>query len=111
MKLLFFIFLYLYPASLILGQEASSLYQLSFPGLDSSIINMVDYQGKKVVIAVCDAGNPDTELLRSLDSLYQNNKNRLMVIAVPVNDFGTAVLQQEIKKIWLDTLQLSYVTA
>lgn len=87
MKLFFYIFLYLYPASLLLGQDASSFYQLSVPVRDSSrSINMVAFQGKKVLVAVCDAYEPDTPLLGQLDDLQQKYLDRLMVIVIPVND-------------------------
>ncbi len=87
MKILLHIFLYLYPAALLLGQEASSFYQLSVPVRDSGrSVNMVACQGKKVLVAVCDAFNPDTQLLGQLDDLQQKYLDRLMVIVIPVND-------------------------
>lgn len=87
MKVLFYIFLSLYPASLLLGQQASSLYQLSVPLRDSGrSVNMVACQGKKVLIAVCDAREPDMPLLAQLNDLQQKYKDRLEVIVIPVND-------------------------
>ncbi|HRO46329.1 hypothetical protein [Agriterribacter sp.] len=89
MKLLFYVFLYLYPASLLLGQEASSLYQLSVPVRDSSrSINMVVFQGKKVLVAVCDAYNPDSQLLVQLEDLQRKYQERLAVIVIPINDLA-----------------------
>lgn len=91
MKILVHLFLYLYPAALILGQEASSFYQLSVALKDSGrSVNLVACQGKKVLVAVCDAREPDTQLLSQLNDVQQKYHDRLVVIVIPVNDLSSS---------------------
>jgi glutathione peroxidase len=89
--------------------QQSNLYEISFEGLDNNQINMLDYKGKKIIIVECDAAKPDRKQLLALDTLYKNDSSRLVVIAIPVSDFGSNPSKAEIKKLWQDTLKLSYV--
>lgn len=91
MKILLQIVLCVFSASIVTGQEASSLYRLSVALSDSgSSVNLVSCQGKKVLVAVCDARNPDTPLLTQLDELQKKYRDRLRVIVIPVNDASSA---------------------
>jgi glutathione peroxidase len=90
------------------AKAQSNLYTLSFEDLDGTQINMSDYRGKKIIIVEYDAANPDRKQLLSLDSLYKNNISSLVVIAIPVSDFGSNPANAAIKKLWRDTLKLSY---
>lgn len=91
MKILLYLFLCLFPAALLLGQEASSFYQLSVALKDTGrAVNMVTCQGKKVLVAVCDAYEPDTLLLAQLDDVQQKYRDRLVVIVIPVNDLSSS---------------------
>lgn len=91
MKILLHLFLYLYPVTILFGQDASSFYQLSVALKDTGrSINMVACQGKKVLVAVCDAYEPDIPLLAQLDELQQKYHDRLVVIVVPLNDLNAS---------------------
>ncbi|MBW7892708.1 MAG: hypothetical protein H3C48_17115 [Chitinophagaceae bacterium] len=91
MKILLQIILCVFSASIVMGQEASSLYGLSVPLSDSGrSVSLVSCQGKKVLVAVCDARNPDTPLLAQLDELQKKYQDRLRVIVIPVNDVSSA---------------------
>lgn len=91
MKILLQIILYLFPASLLVGQEASSLYRLSVALKDSGgSVNLVACQGKKVLVAVCDAREPDTQLLSQLNDVQEKYHDRLVVIVIPVNDLSSS---------------------
>jgi glutathione peroxidase len=84
------------------------LYQVQCKGIDQQPINLAAFKGKKILIAIIDAGKPNREQLLSLDSLYRQNTGSLAVIAVPVNDFNGTLPQQQLKGLLFDTLKLSF---
>lgn len=92
----------------VIGQQ-NNLYQLSFAGLDKDQINMNDYKGKKIMVVECDAAKSDKQLLFFLDSLYRIRKQNLVIIAIPVDDFEQAPAEKDLKKLWRDTLKLSFI--
>jgi glutathione peroxidase len=84
-------------------------YQLSFKALNNEQIALSDYHGKKILITIFDASNPDRASLAAFEQLYQQNINSVVVIAVPVSNFQTAVIDTTIlKHLMYSTLQLSY---
>lgn len=109
MKVLIYLFLIFCPASALFSQEPSSLYKLSFRSLNSSPLNMADYQGKKILVAGYSATNPDKEVLLSLDQLYKDNKEKLVVIVIPVYDSGSHISTRAIRDNWRSHLALSYI--
>jgi len=93
MKILLQIILCVFSTSVVIGQEASSLYRLSVALDDSGrSVNLIDYQGKKVLVAVFDARNPDTPLLSQLDELQKKYLDRLKVIVIPVRDVSNSAI-------------------
>lgn len=102
--------LFLIISVFLLGWQNSpvNVYQLQFNDLDGGLINMASFKGKKIIVAEYDAINPDRKQLAALDTLYKKNKNNLIVIAIPVTDFGNSASEGNVKKLWKDTLQLSY---
>lgn len=107
MRVLIGTILYLLSYSSLKGQEIHNPYNLSFKELDSSqIINMVDFQGKKVIIAVINASNPDKSLLLKLDSIYRHNGAAIMPIVIPIQDFGSHISEESLLRFCRDTLQL-----
>lgn len=109
MKVLVYIFLFYCPASVLFSQEASSLYKLSFRSLASSPLNMADYQGKKIIVAGFSATNPDKDVLFSLNQLYEENKEKLVVIVIPVYDSRSHISTRAIRDNWRSHLSLSYI--
>lgn len=100
--------------AVISNAQNNTVYQLSFDALNNSQgkIAASSFQGKKVLITVFDAGNPDRNLLLSLDTLCRQNKNSLVVIAIPAADYTAAVKNAiSLKKLVTDTLMLSYPVA
>jgi glutathione peroxidase-family protein len=87
-KRIIFIALFLLPVWLF-GQQG--LYDISFLDIKDNSIAVSAFSGKKIVIAVIDAANPDEPYLRMLDTLCRNNNATLQVIAVPVTNFGNAI--------------------
>ena len=96
--------------SCIVHAQDKSVYPLNLTGLDNSQISMANFKGKKIIITVFDAASPDRSQLLALDSLYQKNKNTLVVIAVPVTDLSAKPVQDSVlKKQVADTMKLSFL--
>lgn len=85
-----------------------NIYTLHFKSLDKGEIDMSSYKGRKILIVAFDAGNPDRKQLRSLDTLYRQIATYLAVIAVPADDFNTAMSPSSLIKLLRDSLGLSY---
>jgi glutathione peroxidase-family protein len=73
------------------GAQERDLYSIHFKSLDNAEISLSAYQGKQILVAEFDASRPDRQFLLSLDSLYQGHGGQLVVIVIPVQDFGTAL--------------------
>lgn len=87
------------------------IYALHFKSLDKEDISMSSYKGKKILIVEFNAGNPDRRQLRALDTLFRQIKTYLVVVAVPVEDFGTAMPEKSLVKLLRDSLGLGYPVA
>lgn len=86
----------------------NSLYQLKLTGLDNREISLMKFKGKKIVIVAFDAGIPDVKQLQSLDTLYRKQSQRLVVVAVPVQDFHQPLPEKDLLRILQDSMKLSY---
>ncbi|WP_157576811.1 hypothetical protein [Asinibacterium sp. OR53] len=84
----------------------SSLYQLSCKGIDHQLINLAAFKGRKILIAVIDAGKLNRTQLLSLDSLQHSGP--VAVIAVPVTDFNGALPEVQLRSLLQDSLKLSF---
>jgi glutathione peroxidase-family protein len=102
-----FLLLLIFFATTMQGQ-INTLYPLKFKAIDKGNIHMNDYKGKKVIVVVCDAVEPDQQQLLSLDSLYKKNKKTLVVIAIPVEDFHSNAEAKKLKKLLLQQLNISF---
>ena len=76
----------------------SSFYNMRFETLDHQTIQTSSYQGKKVIITIVDAENPDTTQLHFLDSVKKASTN-VEVIGVLTEDFGGKAKLNEVKKL------------
>lgn len=106
MKYLFLVLLTIFTA--LLYAQTSTVFPLKFKAIDKGNIHMNDYKGKKVIVVVCDAVEPDQQQLLSLDSLYQKNKKTLVVIAIPVEDFHSNAEEKKLKKLLQKQLNISF---
>lgn len=86
---------------LLAGFTDSTLYAISFERITGQAINLSAYKNKKIVIAVFNASNPDTNRLRYLDSLQASSPS-LQVIGVPTDNFGGSFELQRLKKVQAD---------
>lgn len=64
------------------------IYNIRFKDLNGNTINMASYRGKEIMVAVFSTKGSDLAEWQLLDSLYQKNKDHLVVIALPADDLG-----------------------
>ncbi len=63
--------------------------------------------GKKIILATLDASKINLQYLLSLDTLNRKHHDSIVVIGIPVTDFGSPVATSYILKL-IDSLNLSY---
>jgi hypothetical protein len=108
MKKIFLFLLCAVPFVGLFGQAPGRLYALSFPSLHQTTINMSDYRGKKMLIAVYDVSHPDKDRLSALASLSQGGTG-LIVLVVPVSDVDVTGGSPGAIDWWRDSLPLSCI--
>jgi len=91
--------------------SAQSISTVNFVGLNGSKINLGSYCGKKIIIIAFDAGNPDKKQLKSFDTLYRKSNKNIVVIGIPVNDFGSPMPTIALLSLLKDSLNISYPIA
>lgn len=77
-----------------------NIHNSSFKNIDNKEVSLKDYKGKKLILFVCDAENPDLRQLDALDSLYRSKPEKLGVIVIPVSDFGNTSNESKLKKLF-----------
>ena len=68
---------------------SKSFYDLSISDINGEKINLEKFRGKKVMIVNVASRCGYTSQCRDLQSLYEKNKDKLEIIAVPCNDYGS----------------------
>ena len=66
-----------------------SFYDLSINDINGEEINLERFKGKKVMIVNVASRCGYTSQYKDLQSLYERNKDKLEIIAVPCNDYGS----------------------
>lgn len=66
----------------------SDIYQFSMPAIGGgTTIHFSDFKGKKILVVNTASGSPYAEQYARLEQLYQQYKDKLVIVAVPSNDF------------------------
>ena len=68
---------------------SKSFYDLSINDINGEEINFERFKGKKVMIVNVASRCGYTSQYKELQSLYEKNKDKLEIIAVPCNDYGS----------------------
>ena len=68
---------------------SKSFYDLSIDDINGEEINLERFKGKKVMIVNVASRCGYTSQYKDLQSLYERNKDKLEIIAVPCNDYGS----------------------
>ena len=83
----------------------SNVFKINFLSIDDQKIAINNLNGKRILIVTFDASNPDSSQLISLDSLYHQQSD-LIVIAIPANDFGNTPNIDSLKNNLVNELKL-----
>jgi hypothetical protein len=89
-------FLAVYSGLFSFGLLAQTPYEIYFPLAQGHTFNMNFCQGKKIMVTVFDASSPDISFLSKLDSIQNANSNKLIFIAVPIQDLGTPLIDSSL---------------
>ena len=68
---------------------SKSFYDLSINDINGEEINLERFKGKKVMIVNVASRCGYTSQYKDLQSLYERNRDKLEIIAVPCNDYGS----------------------
>ncbi len=88
-----------------------SAYAYSFTAIDGTPLSLESYRGKVLLVVNVASRCGFTEQYRGLEQLYENYKDRgLVIIGVPSNDFGAQEpgTDAEIKQFATDTYQAQF---
>jgi glutathione peroxidase len=66
----------------------TSVYDISFELNNNKIISLADFKNKKILIVNTASDCGYTKQYEGLEELYQQHKDKLVVIGFPSNDFG-----------------------
>lgn len=69
-------------------QQAPSLHNFSIKGIDGKPLDMANFKGKKILLVNVASECGYTKQYAQLEELYQQYKDRLLIIGFPCNDFG-----------------------
>ena len=69
--------------------SSSSFYDLALNDINGKKINLANFKGKKVMIVNVASRCGYTSQYEDLQALYEKNKDKLEIIAVPCNDYGS----------------------
>lgn len=69
-------------------EPKSSIYDISIDDINGKPLNLADYKGKKILFVNVASECGFTGQYKGLQELYVANKDKLMIIGVPCNQFG-----------------------
>lgn len=67
---------------------AKSIYDFKVDALEGGSINFSDFKGKKILIVNTASKCGFTPQYKELEALYQQYKNKLVIVGFPANNFG-----------------------
>jgi glutathione peroxidase-family protein len=106
MKKIFFAIIICWPFLLF---SQGDMYNITFKDINNKMVTLGALNGKKTIVVVVDAYNPDQQQLRSLDTLCTGNSN-VRVVVVPVTDFSTGASTAALNGM-LDQLHNHFIVA
>lgn len=69
-------------------QETSSIYEFKMPLLDGDMVSLSKFKGKKMLIVNTASECGFTPQYEGLESLYEQYKDKVVVLGFPANNFG-----------------------
>lgn len=78
----------LLPLSLTLGGHEKSVYDFKVKTIDGKEVSLSQYKGKKILIVNTASECGYTKQYADLEKLYEEKKDKLVILGFPANDFG-----------------------
>src|SRR6201999_2912206 len=72
----------------LLASAPSSIYEFKVTGLDGKPLDIAKYRGKKIQIVNTASKCGYTPQYANLEKLYEQHKDKLVIIGFPANNFG-----------------------
>lgn len=69
-------------------QTPKSIYDFKVPAIDGSTLDFATFRGKKILIVNTASECGYTPQYEGLEKLYEQNKDKLVIVGFPSNDFG-----------------------
>ena len=74
--------------TMLFTQEDSTIYNFKPLSIDGKEFNLAAYKGKKILIVNTASECGNTPQYADLEKLFEENKDKLVVIGFPANNFG-----------------------
>ncbi len=68
--------------------STQSVYEFKVPSIDGGTIDFAAFKGKKILIVNTASECGYTRQYEGLEKLYEDNKEKLVIVGFPANDFG-----------------------
>jgi hypothetical protein len=96
-----------------IGLDAQSIssWPLNFKTVDGYNMTSDLFKSRTILISTFDASSPNIQVLKMLDSFQRIYYKSVFVIAIPINDFGTAIPGKNLIHLFNDTLKLCFPIA
>ena len=85
--LMFFLCVFTFTITQSQNTMSKNIYDYSFTSLEGEEISLADFKGKKMLLVNTASKCGFTPQYKELESLYQQYKDRLIIIGFPANDF------------------------
>lgn len=69
-------------------QQSPSIHQFKVPSIEGGTIDFASFKGKKVLVVNTASECGYTRQYEGLEKLYEANKDKLVIVGFPANNFG-----------------------
>jgi glutathione peroxidase len=69
-------------------QKVNSIHKFKVPSIEGKTIDFASFKGKKILVVNTASKCGYTPQYEGLEKLYKENKDKLVVVGVPANNFG-----------------------
>jgi glutathione peroxidase len=69
-------------------QQTNTIHKFKVPSIEGKTIDFASFKGKKILVVNTASACGYTPQYEGLEKLYKENKDKLVVVGVPANNFG-----------------------